>query len=71
MKITNYKSQITNKLQIPMTKITKMNKKQITTTIMGYDVEKRGTMTFLISKAFAGGPGDTCGAAIKISSEAT
>jgi len=37
MKITNHKSQITNKLQIPMTKITKMNKKRITTTIMGYN----------------------------------
>jgi hypothetical protein len=48
MKITNYKSQITNKFQITMTKITKINKKRITTTIMGHDVEMRGTMTVRI-----------------------
>jgi hypothetical protein len=34
----NHKSQITNKFQITMTKITKINKKRITTTIMGYDI---------------------------------
>jgi hypothetical protein len=37
MKITNYKSQIT-----------KINKKRITTIIMGHDVEMRSTMTVRI-----------------------
>jgi hypothetical protein len=38
MKITNYKIQITNKFQITMTKITKVNKKRITMPVMGYEV---------------------------------
>jgi hypothetical protein len=52
MKITNYKSQITNKFQITMTKITKIIKKRITTTIMGQDVRKHCTRTVRISKVF-------------------
>jgi hypothetical protein len=55
--ITNYKSQITNKFQITMTKITKINKKRITTTVMGYYIKKQSTMVYRVSKAFAGGPG--------------
>jgi len=57
MKITNYKSQITNKLQIPMTKITKMNKERITTFTMGHDIEKQITMADRESKIFAGSRG--------------
>jgi hypothetical protein len=53
----NYKLQITNKFQITMTKITKINKKRITTIIMGHDIKKQSTMFDLVSKAFAGGPG--------------
>ena len=56
MKITKYKSQITNKFQIPMTKITKMNTERITMFIMGHDIEKQSTMTDLESKVF-GSPG--------------
>jgi hypothetical protein len=52
MKITNYKSQITNKFQITMTKITKINKKRITTIIMGHDIEKQSTTTDRESKVF-------------------
>ncbi len=40
-----------------MTKITKVNKKRITTTIMGYYIKKQSTMVDRVSKAFAGGPG--------------
>jgi hypothetical protein len=31
-------------VKITMTKITKINKKQITTTIMGHDIKKQSTM---------------------------
>jgi hypothetical protein len=52
MKITNHKFQITKgvappadkEFQITMTKITKINKKRITTTIMGHDINKQSTM---------------------------
>jgi UDP-2,3-diacylglucosamine pyrophosphatase LpxH len=44
MKITNSKSQITNKFQITMTKIPKINKKRITMIIMGHDINKQSTM---------------------------
>jgi hypothetical protein len=44
MKITNHKSQITNKFQITMTRITKINKKRITTIKMGYNIELQSTV---------------------------
>jgi hypothetical protein len=52
MKITNYKSQITSKFQIPVTEITKIINKQITAIIMGYDIKEHSTMTDRVWKSF-------------------
>ena len=57
LKITNSKSQITNKFQITMTKIPKINKKRITMIIMGHDINKHSTMFDRVSKVFAGSRG--------------